>query len=172
MKDEQNKNPFELILMVVLISIFAMTFKCNAQPYINFSFDANKAFHLNDNGRTAKDIYGLDYDIEIGAREKHFGVYFFYGAFKNAGFINYGAGVDYYVNIFSKIDTSFGIAYSPTKQKDFRGLYEGVGMYSGRIVTTIWIKNIGLSLRGQLQNRTDVSKGYIFEGAIGLSFRL
>jgi len=159
-------------MKLLLISLI-LSFSLNAQPYINFSFDANKAFHLNDNGRTAKDIFGLDYDIELGAREKHFGVYMFYGQFKNAGFVNYGAGVDYYVNIFDNIDTSFGVAYSPIKQKDFRNDYVGVGWYHARLVTIIWIhKNIGLSLRGQLQNRTDVSKGYILEGALGINFKL
>ena len=164
------KIKFKIVYIISVIMLISMIYKCNAQPYINFSIDANKAFHLKDNTRTLNDIYGLDYDIEVGAKDKNFGVYMFYGQFKNAGFKNYGAGVDYYLPIFENIDTSIGIAYSPTKQKDLTG-WEGVGMYSARVVTTFWIKNFGLSLRANLQNRTDVTKGYIFEGAIGLSIR-
>jgi len=78
----------------------------------------------------------------------------------------------YYINIIENVSTSLGIAYSPTKQRDFRDKWEGVGMYSARAVLTYWFNKIGLSLRGNIQNRTDVSKDYIFEGAIGLSLRL
>ena len=157
--------------MKQLILLF-LTLNLNAQPYVNVSVDANKLLHLKENSRTVNDIYGLDYDIEIGARENNFGVFAFYGRFNEAGFVNYGAGVDYYIDIINNVSTSIGVAYSPTKQRDFRDKWEGVGMYSARAVTTFWLKNFGLSLRANLQNRTDVSKGYIFEGAIGLSFRL
>ena len=157
--------------MKQLILLLFLSLNLNAQPYINFSFDVNKAFHLKENTRTLSDVYGLDYDIEIGAKENNFGVYAFYGRFNEAGFVNYGAGVDYYLPIFENIDTSIGITYSPTKQRDFRDKWEGVGMYSARAVTTFWIKNLGLSLRANIQNRTDVSKGYVLEGALGFSFR-
>ena len=131
----------------------------------------NKAFHLKDNQRTLKDVYGLDYDIELGAKDGNFGIYMFYGEFKKAGFKNYGAGVDYYVNIFDNIDTSFGIGYSPTKEKDFRGKWVGVGWYQIRANTVIWISNFGISLRIQYQDRNDVDDAGIFEGAIGISLR-
>ena len=144
----------------------------NAQPYINFSFDANKAFHLKDNSRTVNDIYGLDYDIEIGAKENNFGVFAFYGRFNEAEFVNYGAGVDYYIDIIKNVNTSLGIAYSPTKQRDFRNKWEGVGWYSFRAVTTIYYKHVGMSFRLNYQDRSDVSKGYVLEGAIGLTYKL
>jgi len=63
--------------------------------------------------------------------------------------------------------------YSPVKQLDFRDKWEGVGMYSVRAITTIWFHRfIGLSLRLQCQNRTDVSKGYILEGALGVTIKI
>lgn len=158
--------------MKILILSLLLSFTTNAQEYVNFSFDANKAFHLKDNTRTANDVYGLDYDIELGSRDKHIGVYLFYGEFKNVGFRNYGAGVDYYINIFDNIDTSIGGAYSIIKEKDFRNDFVGVGWYHLRAVITIWIlPHFGVSFRGQIQDRNDVSKGYILEGAIGVSLR-
>jgi len=156
--------------MKLLILSLILSFTINAQQYISFTFDANKAFHLKDNPRTVNDVYGLDWDIELGARENHIGVYMFYGEFKK--FYNYGAGVDYYVNIFKSIDTSIGGAYSVIKEKDFRNNYVGVGWFHLRAVTTIWIiPNIGLSFRVQYQDRNDVSKGYIIEGALGVNLR-
>ena len=161
----------KIIYIISIILFISIVYKCNAQPYANFSFDMNKAFHLKDNPRTVNDVYGLDYDIEIGARDNNFGVFMFYGQFNNQ-FRNYGAGVDYYINIIEGVSTSIGVAYSPTKQRDFRDKFEGVGMYSARAVLTYWIKHFGLSLRANIQNRTDVSKGYVLEGMIGLSYRL
>ena len=156
--------------MKLLILSLILSFTINAQEYVNFSFDANKLFHLKDNPRTVNDVYGLDWDIELGARENHIGIYMFYGEFKK--FNNYGAGVDYYVNILKSIDTSIGGAYSVIKEKDFRNNYVGVGWFHLRAVTTIWIiPTIGLSFRVQYQDRNDVSKGYIIEGAIGVSLR-
>lgn len=158
------------IIIPLIFIMFSITI--TGQPYLNFSFDANKLFDLKDNTRTVSDVYGLDYDIELGARDRHIGVYIFYGTFKNAGFVNYGAGVDYYVNIFENIDTSIGGAYSVIKEKDFRNDYVGVGWYHLRAVTTIWIlPHFGISLRGQFQERNDISKGYVLEGSLGVSIR-
>lgn len=158
------------ILIWGLLLIFGI-YKCNSQSfeYINFSADANKLFHLKDNSRTVNDVYGLDYDVEVGAKDGHFGVFMFYGEFKKA-FRNYGAGVDYYP--FKRIDGSIGVAYSVVKERDFRDNYVGVGWVAFRGVYTYWFGHFGVSGRLQMQHRSDVSKGYIIEGAAGISLRL
>ena len=157
---------------IITLSLILLFITVEAQEYINLSFDVNKAFHLKDNSRTVSDVYGLDYDVEVGAKDGHFGVYMFYGRFENAGFKNYGAGVDYYVNMFDNIDMSIGVAYSKVHERDFRDKWVGVSWYHIRAVTTIWFhKNIGLSLRIQYQDRNEVAKGYIIEAAAGISIR-
>lgn len=160
--------------LVVLLLISSIMYAQFDYWYFNNSFDFNKAFHIKDNDRTKTDVFGYDYDLELGARFNSFGVYMFYGEFKKAGFYNYGAGVDYYVDWFRWIDMSVGVAYSPVKEKDFRGVYVGVGVYHVRAVTTIYFNernNVGLSLRWQLQDRRDTAKGYIFEGAVGITIK-
>ena len=108
-----------LIIIWTILFCFGV-YKCNSQPYINFSMDANKSFHLKDNSRTVNDIHGLDYDVELGVKEDFGGIYMFYGEFSKAGFRNYGVGFDYYVDWFRWIDLSAGAAYSMVFEKDFR----------------------------------------------------
>lgn len=162
--------------MKSITKILALLFSASlyGQVYFGFNFDANKAFGIKDNPRTEIDHRGLDFRLEAGAVVDNFGIYITYGRFKSttteAEFWQYGAGVDYYVDVSNWIEVSAGVAFNPFKEKDFRGLYENVGTFSARFRTTLYFhQSIGLTLTAKLQQRSDVSKGYVGEGLIGLT---
>lgn len=147
--------------------------------YLNGSFDVNKAFDLKDNKRTVDDKHGLDFDFEAGARDRHFGVFMFYGRFDEMGWQNYGAGVDYYVDWFRdyNIELSVGIAYGVIiLEDDIRTKEKRRHSFNGntiRGVMTYWItNNIGLTGRFQYLNRGDLpNKDGILEGSVGITLK-
>ena len=154
--------------------------------YTNFSFDVNKAFGVKDNPRTVVDHRGLDFDIEIGARDRHVAVYAFYGQFNAMNYKNYGAGLDYYFQwlrntkihlynpftgqksqIINGIDFSLGNYYSVVLMKPSGSVSSYI---NPRAITTIWIsQNVAFTAKLQYQTRVDKK---ILEGAFGLTLTL
>lgn len=152
--------------------------------YFNGSFDVNMAFGLKDNADTAEfDDRGFDFDVEIGARDNHFGVFMFYGKFKEINYQNYGAGVDYYINkfrdakILNGVDLSIGVAYGVVIRQDYDNDPEKTKHgYNGnqlRVISTLWITNdIGLTLRFQLTEAGDLpNKTFRKEGSAGITIK-
>jgi hypothetical protein len=137
--------------------------------YTSFSFDVNKAFGIKDNPRTLVDHRGLDFDVELGARDRHVAVYLFYGQFNAMNYKNYGTGVDYYITASKAIDFSLGIYYSVIIRQ---GNNSATSYISPRATTTFWLhKNIGLLAKAQYQGRPYLNKR-IFEGALGFTFKI
>lgn len=157
--------------------------------YLNASFDVNMAFGIKDNKDTAEfNDRGLDFDIEVGARDRHVGVYIFYGSFNPIDYQNYGAGVDYYVNwlretkldlynpfngrratVIHGIELSAGVAYGVII-RDGNFTFPGKHV---RAVSTIWFgENLGLTLRFQLVEAGDLpKKKFRKEGSIGFTYK-
>lgn len=137
--------------------------------YLTTSFDVNNVFSLKPNHRMQTQIDGLDYDVEIGLKKHWYSPYIFYGQFKNAQINNYGLGLDAYLNLFYFLDTGIGAGWSRIEQKH----EGGIGGFYLRGIASLPITNtIALTSRLQLQQRTDVTKGYIIEAAAGLTFKL
>ncbi|MDC7248621.1 MAG: hypothetical protein PQJ49_01720, partial [Sphaerochaetaceae bacterium] len=96
------KKLLTLLVLMCSISAFSQNNGETKPPadyaYFAASFDPNMAFGIIDNKDTAAPDRGFDWDLELGARDRHFGVYLFYGRFNEFNYQVYGAGVDYYVN--------------------------------------------------------------------------
>lgn len=169
MKIKTNLKSIWIITILSLgLFIFGIT-QCKAQPYVSFSFDANKLFNLKDNSRTEIDWKGLDYDFEVGAIDENIGVYLFYGAFPNAYYDNYGVGVDYYLRPAKRLTISLGNYYSKVMRKGkYKHLGGAVSFFNPRFklgVDTSWIT---IELIAKLQSRGDIDKR-IFEGSVGVT---
>lgn len=176
------KTLFATIIVMITTSLFSQNYNTKwSEPdpshyfYLNGSFDVNMAFGLKDSQRTRNfNDRGFDWDLEGGIRVDHVGIFAYYGRFNEMNYKNYGAGVDYYVNWLSgiNVDLSVGGSYSPAKQRDALGRWEGVGMISFRGVVTWWVlDNVGLTGRATIQERSDVSDGWIFEGSVGITIK-
>lgn len=162
-----------MIKSILPILLFITSLNCLSQPYVNASFDANKVFHLKDNIRTIEDVYGLDYDLEVGIINNNIGLGVFYGVFVNAGFRNYGVMLDYYPDWFRWIDVSIGGGLNRTLENNNKSWYI-VGRYALRSQAVIYFSesnNLGLSLKTQLTERIDTQKKYILEGSLGLTYK-
>lgn len=156
--------------------------------YVAGSFDPNMAFGIKDNKNTLAPDRGFDWDLELGARDRHVGVYMFYGEFREFDYLNYGAGVDYYVQwlrdeaidlynpfngkylgqLTDGIDLSIGLYTSFVLRQDGTDNY---GSYwakvSARGQIIIWNGNVGLLLIGKLQDRPELNK-FKLEGSLGI----
>ncbi len=156
-----------------ILMFFLVSFTCYAQPYASISADANKLFNIKDNSRTIVNHKGLDFDFEIGAIDKNVGVYLFYGAFPNAGYSNYGAGVDLVLNPLKSLYLSLGNYYSKTmRHGKYKYLGGAISYFNPRGKISYFINdNIGLELISKFQQRWDIEKR-IFEGQIGIVYKL
>lgn len=156
--------------------------------YVAGSFDPNMAFGIKDNKDTFAPDRGFDWDIELGVRDKHVGLYIFYGEFREFDYLNYGAGADYYIQwlrdetidlyhpfngkylgqLTDGIDLSLGLYTSFILRQDGTDNY---GSYwakvSARGQVIIWNDNVGLLFLGKLQDRPELNK-FKFEGSIGI----
>ena len=99
-------------------------------------------------------------------------MYVFYGAFKNAGYSNYGAGIDYIIKPFKNIHLYLGNYYSKTmRHSKYKYLGGAISYFNPRGKATLFINdNIGLDLISKYQYRGDLSKR-IFEGQIGITYK-
>lgn len=181
-----------LLLLLFSLSLIGQTVYGKKDPadyvYGAFSFDPNMAFGIIDNEDTLAPDRGFDWDVEIGARDRHFGVYLFYGRFNEFNYQTYGTGVDYYVNwlrdeviewhnpftgryigkLTDGIDLSLGVYTSFVLRQDVDGNWGSFWAYaSPRGQVIIWNGNVGLLLVGKLQDRPELGK-FKFEGNIGI----
>ena len=142
------------------IIFFIVSLSCYSQSYVSFSVDVNKVFNIIDNSRTLTDWKGLDYDLEIGVIDNNVSVYLFYGAFNNAYYSNYGAGVDLVLNPFKSLYLSIGNYYSKTmRHGKYKYLGGGVSFINPRSKITYYINNnIGLELISKYQHRAELDK--------------
>lgn len=157
--------------------------------YINGSFDLNMAVGIKDNPDTAEfNDRGLDFDVEVGARDRHVGVYIFYGRFDAMDYQNYGAGVDYYVHWLRQKDVYLYNPFTGRRGKVIHGIDMSIGVAYGtvirwnnfafngshaRAITTIWFgENFGFTMRFQLTKAGDLpNKDFRKEGAIGFTYK-
>ena len=142
--------------------------------YLKVDLDINNLIELKDNPRMQNQINGLDFDIEIGSKIKHWGCYVFYGHFPNANYKNYGFGGSYHLGFFNhKIDTSIGGGYTAIMRKfDSKNNWGTLSAYHIKATSNIWInKNIGITLAWQFQQRTDLKVYGIWEGKAGLIYK-
>mgnify|MGYP003113490620 CR=1 FL=1 len=156
--------------MKTLLTIL-FTLPMLSQVYADFSVDPNQMLGIVDNPRTSTEIFGFDYDLEIGARDRKFSVYVFYGAFQEIDYQNYGAGVDYYITLSETLEGTVGIGNGVVmrKQNDKWGGYMSPAIRSVFIVNIN--RNIAITLKSQLQNRPDIGKLAIYEGSIGIRLK-
>jgi len=144
--------------------------------YGNISIDANKIFRFNNNPRTEIQNKGIDFDVEIGARDGHVAVFIYYGRFDPIKYQNYGIGLDYFIHYLrdSGIEFSIGGAYGsilrklPTGSEGESGWANFLG-YSARAKTVYWIlDNVAVELKFQYQQRNDIAVAGIYEGTVGV----
>ena len=150
--------------------------------YADFSADPNKIFGVIDNPHTEVDHRGLDFDLEAGVVVDKIGAYIFYGRFENADYQNYGAGLDYHFLGRSRVDLAVGAGLSRIVRKLPAGAYYereewadvgSIANYHIRTTAVFWIlEDLGLSGRFQYQKRDDVEVHGVFEGAVGIRYKL
>ena len=99
---------------LILAFLFSLSVWGQDYAYVKGSFDPNQALLIIDNPRQKEDVRGLDYDIEVGVRDRKFGVYLFAGAFQEIEYQNYGYGVDFYPNVLPNLTTSIGAVWIVT----------------------------------------------------------
>lgn len=172
--------------MKTKIAIFAvmlmMTFSAQSQSdflYLKATFDPNNAFGIIDNPRTKTESFGLDYDIEAGARWNNTSVFLFYGAFNEIKYKNYGIGFDYHFNWLAdhRIDVTLGAIPAAFVLRKYYGnghdsSYKCSFAPAVRGTMTWWFTDqLGATGTAQLQNRPDIDKFAIFEGHLGLVIR-
>lgn len=168
-------NRFRLLIMAVL-AILVFTISVDAQSdygYIDLSLDANKVTGIKNNPRTETNNRGLDWKLEMGARDTHVGVYVFGGAFEPIDYIIYGAGVDYYLFPDTKgIDILFGGYYSVVIRRDVDGNSGSFASYlSPRARATYWINNLGINVTYRGQGRKELGT-MVHEVSVGLTFKI
>ena len=159
--------------------------------YADLSFDVNKAFGLYDNDRTVVDHRGLDWDLEIGVRDSHVGLFLFYGRFEEMNYVNLGAGLDYYVHwlrdtkfkLYNPLNNEWvdfvdGIEFSignaitiadRIREDDWRG-GEGFTYLNPKARTIVWFGDLGFTLTAKIQSRPELGKK-IFEGQAGFIYK-
>ena len=156
------------------IALLLLTISLQAQDYVygGFSVDPNQAIGIIDNPRTEVETLGFDWDLELGVRYHHFGVYAFYGAFQEINYQNYGAGADYFFNWFV-FDTSIGFNHGVILRKDGNGNWGGVNASALRGQIIYWLGDIGFGGVAQLQQRPDLPKQFsIVEGSIRIVIKI
>lgn len=191
------------LMTLVCLNTSAQSFgsseRLNDYIYFKSTFDPNQAFGIIDNPRTNKESYGLDYDIELGARWKSVGVYMFYGSYQEIDYQNFGIGFDVYVNWLSNVKCEVNL-YNPfTGRKGTWFKIQGIDLSVGgnigligrkhygyknretwgfsiapaiRGTATFWLSDgFGFNLTAQGQNRPDLGLIAIFEGHAGVVFR-
>ncbi len=153
--------------------LFTVVATAQNYTYFNVSLDVNNAIGIKDNPRTNPQVNGLDFDLEVGARDRMVGIYINYGMFNEAKYQNYGAGLDLYLDIVENLDTSIGVGYGAIMKQDIYGTWGAFTAANARVVTTINItKEVGVSLRLQLQQRPDIDVFAILEGSIGITYKI
>lgn len=183
-------------LLILLLFYNTINAQFSDYAYVRFQLDPNNLFGIIDNPRTEVEILGFDFDFEIGARDRHIGVYLTYGRFEKQGYQNYAAGVDYYpywfenhsIYIYNPIsgvrskliegfDLSVGINYGLVSRK-YHNKFEpgynwgGSGAMAMRGVIGIkFSKNISIINTLQYQQRPELKK-FVLEGAIGIQFSI
>ena len=169
------KTTLKSIWIVTILSLAAFIFSitlCCAQVYTSFSFDTNKLFIHYDNPRTETDHKGLDYDIEIGAIDENVGVFVFYGAFPNAYYSNYGAGIDFYTNPIRNVYLSLGNSYTfVARHKDYKYLGRGGGMFNPRWKIGYEFKHFNIGYIGKYSKRADLGIA-IFEAQMEIMIKI
>lgn len=137
------------------------------------AIDVNQNFGLWDNPRMEKETVGFQWQADAGIRVDWIE---FYGSYGKADFINYmswGAGINLYPGWFSEVglDLSAGIALSMVHwKKDWA--WNNVGAVAFKAQAQYWVwDNLGFGIRGILQQRNDVSKGWIKEGQIYATYK-
>lgn len=171
--------------MKTTLLIFLLSISAYAQDYAYFKtgFDLNNAIGIIDNPRTQIEILGYDADFEIGARDRHVGVYITHGRFEAQDYQNYAAGVDYYVNWIKGLDMSLGANYGVVLRRYdgfYNPLYEskpdpqwkgGTAIAFRGVMSTKIYKFIYGSATLQYQQRPELGK-FVLEGSVGIELRL
>ena len=157
--------------MKTILTLLLFTSIAYAQPYIGAQFDLNNALGLRDNPRMVKQINGLDFDIELGAREENIAVFIFYGEFKRAFYKNYGVGLDYVFEPLTDVLISLGNRYHVVIRDEKYSYLGTTGSYlnpRGKISYDI-NGALAVELIANLTNRRDINKT-IFEGGVGIKY--
>lgn len=175
------------IFIILILSITSMgmaqsrtaEFGQTNYVYTELSFDANTAFGIKELERTAKKDRGFDWDLELGARDRHVGVYLFYGRYDRMNYQIYGVGTDYYIQwlsntkvlFFDGVDLTLGLYYSSVMRQDVDDNWGAFQSWvSPKIKTIAWVGDFSLSLQAKWQGRPDIGKR-IFEGSLGVGYR-
>ena len=146
--------------------------------YIAGMVDLNNAFDIDE---TVHEPQGIDYDVEVGVRNRNFAYYIFYGGYKaerggfKVDFNNYGAGVDYFLleRGRAKLAVGANAGLWIKNSTALSGTMEDISYftYAIRVKPVYKInKSIGLFLIGQYQHRPDRTFSGIFEVLGGLQF--
>lgn len=177
------------LLCLITINAMAQSFE---YAYVRLQADVNNALGIIDNPRTQDEILGADLDIELGARDRHIGVYITYGRFEAQDYQNYAAGVDYYVywledlqvklynpfngkrfDLINGIRLSAGINYGVVmrrKQRSYKPVWGGSGAIAIRGTAALKIyKNLNAVTTLQYQQRPELGK-FVLEGAAGIQY--
>ena len=156
-----------LILIITILTAATVY----AQPYTAFQFDVNNLLSIRDNPRMVKQVNGLDFDIELGAREGNIAVFIFYGEFKRAFYRNYGVGLDYVFEPLTDVLISLGNRYHVVIRDEKYSYLGTTGSYlnpRGKISYDI-NGALAVELIANLTNRRDINKT-IFEGGVGIKY--
>ena len=168
------KTNLKSIWIVTILSLGLLLFgvrECMSQPYVSFQVDANNLIGFKDNPRMVKEVNGLDYDVEVGVmmdeRDGNLALYGFFGEFRKANYINYGIGLDYYLNLLKRFELSCGNFIQFTERtNEYKYLGNTVSYLNPRFklgVDTSWIT---IELIWKLTKRNDIDKR-VNEGVIG-----
>lgn len=170
------------IVVFLIIGVAKSSAQTKDEVYFRAAVDPNQLFGIIDNPRTETETFGLDFDLEAGARYKRVGVYITYGRFENIGYQNYAGGVDYLIPIIKKVETSLGFNYGVVMRRDDNyyisefdpidePVWSGSSALAFRGVTKLpIIKNkLSIPLVLQYQQRPDIGT-WVLEGSIGLEF--
>lgn len=158
------------LLCLITINAMAQSFE---YAYVRLQADVNNALGIIDNPRTQDEILGADLDIELGARDRHIGVYITYGRFEAQDYQNYAAGVDYYVYWLDNLTLSAGLNYGVVmrrKQRSYKPVWGGSGAIAIRGTAALKIyKNLNAVTTLQYQQRPELGK-FVLEGAAGIQY--
>lgn len=162
------KNKLLYLLLFLSLAIKAQENFVYASVFV----DPNNLLGVIDNPRTQTETTGLDYDIEIGARNDLFTIYMFYGAFPVIDYQNMGFGVDVNVNLFEFINTSLGFNYGFVTRTYEGASFSFLALGVRGIVSIPISEKFAIPLKLQLQQRPDIRPFGILEGSIGLTFKI